>query len=242
MRGQKPGGHLPSRHAAPTVFVTLLLVACSEMNAPKPVTTGVPAVVAHSIAVDYDARVGTLSLTAADPDTLVGIQCEGAFVGAGSNTVTIIRPFAELRHHRFLNTTCTLAAAGDSPVHVGLSETPEVSLDSSPTVGGPVPAEPPRVNTPVLFTMSAVDDWGIASHWIYYARGDDINQCAANWVRARTTELAVAAREVIETITLTFSEPGHYCIGFATRDDFDPLGPSSGHVSGANNYIEVTPE
>jgi hypothetical protein len=226
------------------LYFAVLLAGCSEMTAPlaKPVTTGPPAVAEHAIALDYDTRVGTFTLTAADPDTLVAVQCEGAFAGSGINTVAISRPFAELRHHPFLSTICHFAAAGDAPTYAILSEVPDPPLDSAPRISWPEPAELPRVNVPVLFTMQAEDDWGIVSHWIYYARGDDIYACSQQWVRARTTDLPAPVREVTETITLTFSEPGHYCIGFAARDDFAPVEFGGPHGAGAVNYIEVAAE
>ena len=63
--------------------------------------------------------------------------------------------------------------------------------------------------------------------------------CLNSPVRLRTTELAAPVLAIADTMTITFAQPGQYCLFFQARDDHDPIAGGSGQTAGTMNLVEV---
>jgi hypothetical protein len=224
-----------SRSAA--VLLTVGLLACGDSTAsapPPPQQLGVPVILANELSIDSVARVVRRRVVAHDPDGPVRIGCTGAIRGLGFDSLVLAVPFALVRRMLFLDSYCT-ASQSDSSAYANVSIDGLYPLDSPPTtVPLQIPAEI-HVGVPTQWAIGIRDDWAIDTFWFDTTRNDPATSCT-DW--ADVGRWTGNGRTRIDTIiTVTFSQVGPYCAGYAAKDDIGEYG----HFSSKSAFFNVLP-
>ena len=196
-------------------LVTPILLGC---DAPTRVHS-LPDFAGSTMTLDSIAQVGTLQVRADDADGPVHIECTGAFPGEGSDTLTLVRTFAELHTFEFVITICAGSQAADK-TWTSFSVPDQYAINKEPQVDrltGPIDVHP---GVPSQWTVHITDDWGLRDYAVHvYA--DSLNDgCLTATERIYYGSWSVPGRTVVDTtVIITFPTTGRYCSFVSARDD-----------------------
>jgi hypothetical protein len=190
-------------------------LGCGDSSSPEKSDLGPPVILEHQFLLDSAAQLGSMRFVTQDPDGPVTITCGGAFEGEGEDRMVLSRPFAELRQHWYLGTSCS-AMQGDTTVNAYARLEEKYPLDQPAvlTIGQPVGL---RVGVPSSWSVRASDDWSLGEVWFAVAPEPD---CTSRWVRMATL-LGVGRTVIDTTLTATFDAAGPHCVAIGAVDDLD---------------------
>ena len=194
-------------------------LGCTDpIDAGTTVDSGPPVVLEHSIVLDTAAQVGRQRIVARDPDGPAHIECWEAFPGEADDSLTVTRPFSELRFDQspYISSGCAVDQAGSFTYSNDIVPY-EYAIDRPPIVESSGPSGALQAGVPSAWPVRFEDDWFLDRYWIEIAPGSWATTCGP-W--SQVGMWAAADRSTLDTtISITFGSSGSYCVVIGTGDD-----------------------